>query len=62
MYLILGKNFAMLQMKAIVTPLIHNFYLEPIDSLTNLRINIDMMLRPAHPLRVKFVPIKEIPK
>lgn len=58
----LGKNFAMLQMKAIVTPLIHNFYLEPIDSLTNLRINIDMMLRPAHPLRVKFVPIKEIPK
>ncbi|XP_011858656.1 PREDICTED: cytochrome P450 4C1-like isoform X2 [Vollenhovia emeryi] len=51
----IGQRFAMLEMKAMIAPLIHNFYLEPIDYLKNVRINVDILLRPSHPLRVKFI-------
>ncbi|XP_020289625.1 cytochrome P450 4C1-like isoform X2 [Pseudomyrmex gracilis] len=54
----IGQRFAMYEMKAIVAPLVHHFYLEPVDYLKNLKIKIDLILRPAHPVRVKFVPIK----
>nr|NP_001352304.1 cytochrome P450 4C1-like [Cyphomyrmex costatus] len=53
----IGQRFAMLEMKAIIASLIHNFYLEPIDYLKDLRMEVDLVLRPAHPLRVRFVPI-----
>jgi len=53
----IGQRFAMLEMKAMVASLIHNFLLEPIDYLKNLRILVDVVLRPAHPLRVRFIPI-----
>ncbi|XP_071582126.1 cytochrome P450 4C1-like isoform X1 [Temnothorax nylanderi] len=53
----IGQRFAMLEMKAMIAPLVHNFYLEPIDYLKNLRIQLDMVLRPSHPLRVKFIPV-----
>ncbi|XP_071576723.1 cytochrome P450 4C1-like isoform X2 [Temnothorax nylanderi] len=53
----IGQRFAMLEMKVMVASLIHSFYVEPIDYLKNLRMQPDMVLRPAHPLRVKFIPI-----
>ncbi|XP_018400102.1 PREDICTED: cytochrome P450 4C1-like [Cyphomyrmex costatus] len=56
----IGQRFAMLEMKAIIASLIHNFYLEPIDYLKDLRMEVDLVLRPAHPLRVRFVPIVKI--
>ena len=40
-----------------IASLIHNFYLEPIDYLKDLQMEVDLVLHPAHPLRVKFVPI-----
>ncbi|TGZ39743.1 Cytochrome P450 4C1 [Temnothorax longispinosus] len=55
--LIFGQRFAMLEMKAMIAPLIHNFYLEPIDYLKNLRIQVDLVLSSAQPLRVKFIPV-----
>ncbi|XP_071578154.1 cytochrome P450 4C1-like isoform X1 [Temnothorax nylanderi] len=53
----IGQRFAMLEMKAMIAPLVHNFCLEPIDYLKNLRMQVDLVLRPAQPLRVKFIPV-----
>ncbi|XP_067213631.1 cytochrome P450 4C1-like isoform X2 [Linepithema humile] len=56
----IGQRFAMLEMKAIIAPLVHNFYLESVDKLKDVRLKSDLVLRPAHPLRVKFIPIERI--
>lgn len=53
-----GQRLAMLELKALIASLVHHFYLEPVDNLKNLRIKGDMVLRPAQPLRVKFIPIE----
>ncbi|XP_024878116.1 cytochrome P450 4C1-like isoform X2 [Temnothorax curvispinosus] len=53
----IGQRFAILEMKAMIASLIHNFYLEPIDYLKNLQMQVDLVLRPAKPLRVKFIPV-----
>ncbi|TGZ50920.1 Cytochrome P450 4C1 [Temnothorax longispinosus] len=55
----IGQRFAILELKAMIASLIHNFYLEPIDYLKNLRIQADLVLRPAHTLCVKFIPVCE---
>ena len=47
----------MLELKAMIAPLVHNFYLEPIDRLKDLRLKTDLVIRPSHPVHVKFVPI-----
>ncbi|XP_050451715.1 cytochrome P450 4C1-like [Cataglyphis hispanica] len=54
----IGQRFGLLEMKAIIAPLVHNFYLEPIDYLKDLRIRSDLILRPFHPLHMRFIPIK----
>jgi len=58
-YTLIGQRYALLQMKAMIVPLIYNFYLEPVDYLKNLRFQCDILLRPVHPIRVKFIPISE---
>jgi len=57
--LLVGQRYALLKMKAMIAPLIHNFYLEPVDYLKNLRLQFDIVLRPVNPIRVRFVPILE---
>ncbi|XP_011065179.1 PREDICTED: cytochrome P450 4C1-like isoform X3 [Acromyrmex echinatior] len=52
----IGQRYAMLQMKMMVTSLIHHFYLEPVDYIKDVRLQVDLILHP-HPLRVRFVPI-----
>ncbi|XP_011704907.1 PREDICTED: cytochrome P450 4c3-like [Wasmannia auropunctata] len=56
----IGQRFAMLEMKAMIASLINNFYLESVDHLKDLQLQGDMILRPAHPLRIRFVPIRKI--
>nr|XP_012222591.1 PREDICTED: cytochrome P450 4C1-like [Linepithema humile] len=53
----IGQRFAMLELKAVIAPLVYNFFLEPVDYLKDLRFIMDIVLRVAHPIRVKFVPI-----
>ncbi|XP_036150392.1 cytochrome P450 4C1-like, partial [Monomorium pharaonis] len=53
----IAQRFAMLEMKAMLAPLIHNFYLEPVDYLKDLRMAFDGTLCPPHPHRIKFIPI-----
>ncbi|XP_015606168.1 cytochrome P450 4C1 [Cephus cinctus] len=51
----IGQKFAMLELKAIIGLLLHNFYLEAIDRPSETRFLPDLILRPAHPIRVRFV-------
>ncbi|KAL6268490.1 hypothetical protein P5V15_001623 [Pogonomyrmex californicus] len=53
----IGQRFALLEMKSFIASVIYNFFLEPIENLKDVQFNADMMLRPAYPLRLKFVPI-----
>ncbi|KAG5325190.1 CP4C1 protein, partial [Pseudoatta argentina] len=52
----IGQRYGMLQMKIMITSLIHNFYLEPVDYIKDVRLQLDIVIHP-HPLRVRFVPI-----
>ncbi|KYQ59191.1 Cytochrome P450 4c3, partial [Trachymyrmex zeteki] len=52
----INQRFAMLEMKAMIVSLVHNFYLEPVDYLKNLPLQFDFILRFTHTLRIKFVP------
>lgn len=56
----IGQRFAMLELKAMIAPLLHNFYLEPVDHLKDLRQMIHIIIRIAQPIRVRFVPIKRM--
>ncbi|XP_011699126.1 PREDICTED: cytochrome P450 4C1-like isoform X2 [Wasmannia auropunctata] len=58
----IGQRFAMLEMKAMIASLIHDFYLEPVDYLKDLSLRADIILRFAPPFRLKFVPIRKINK
>ncbi|XP_011879950.1 PREDICTED: cytochrome P450 4C1-like, partial [Vollenhovia emeryi] len=55
----IGQRFAMLEMKAMVASLVHNFYLEPVDYLKDLRIQVDLVHRLAHPHRIRFVRVSK---
>ncbi|XP_011637638.1 cytochrome P450 4C1-like isoform X3 [Pogonomyrmex barbatus] len=57
----IGQRFAMLEMKAIIAPLIYNFYLEPIDYLKDVRLKLDIINRPVHPIRLRCIPINHTP-
>ncbi|KAG7206576.1 hypothetical protein KM043_000260 [Ampulex compressa] len=54
----IGQRFAMMELKAMVGHLLHHFILEPVDYLKDLRIIADLVIRPAHPIRIKFVPVE----
>ena len=49
----------MLELKALIGHLLYNFYLEPIEIAQEVRLLPDLVLRPAHPVRVKFTPINK---
>ncbi|XP_067215663.1 cytochrome P450 4C1-like isoform X2 [Linepithema humile] len=54
----IGQRFAMMELKTIIATLVHNFYLEPVDYLKDLRFQVDIVNRVMDPIRVKFIPIK----
>ncbi|XP_070168055.1 cytochrome P450 4C1-like [Polyergus mexicanus] len=53
----IGQRFGLLEMKAMIAPLVHNFYLEPIDYLKDIRLKFHVLIRPSHPVHIKFIPI-----
>ncbi|KAK2577279.1 hypothetical protein KPH14_003416 [Odynerus spinipes] len=53
----IGQKFAMLEMKLIIAYILHNFALEPVDELDNVQLKTDLVLRPAKPIFVKFIPL-----
>lgn len=55
----LGQRFAMLELKALIAPLVYNFYLEPVDYLKDVKFKLDFVLRASHPIRMKIIPINQ---
>ncbi|XP_044587730.1 cytochrome P450 4C1-like [Cotesia glomerata] len=53
----IGQKFAMLEMKTFMAGLLYNFYLEPQEITASVRLILNLVIRPAHPVYVKFVPI-----
>ncbi|XP_046742333.1 uncharacterized protein LOC124408992 [Diprion similis] len=51
----IGQKFAMLELKVLMAHFLHNFYLEPLDYSNDVQILTDLVLRPAKPIRIKFV-------
>ena len=54
---ILGQKFAMMELKATIAHLLQNFILESIDLAHEVIIKADLVIRPGHPLKMKFIPI-----
>ncbi|KAL6257873.1 hypothetical protein P5V15_011471 [Pogonomyrmex californicus] len=50
------QRFALLKLKAMIAPLIYKF-LEPVEYLKDIQFKAEMLIRPSHPLRLKFIPI-----
>ncbi|KAL6418300.1 hypothetical protein ACFW04_012206 [Cataglyphis niger] len=53
----IGQRFGLLELKAMIAPLVYNFYLEPMDHLKDIRLKTDIIIRPSHPVHIKFIPI-----
>ncbi|CAG9836365.1 unnamed protein product [Diabrotica balteata] len=54
----IGQKYAMLELKAAVCGLVHNFKLEPVTRPSDMRFKADIVLRAVNEIRVKFVPRK----
>ncbi|CAG9578631.1 unnamed protein product [Danaus chrysippus] len=50
----IGQKFAMLEMKTVLSSLIRQFHIEPVTKPSELRFRTDLVLRPTHPIYVKF--------
>ncbi|RLU15861.1 hypothetical protein DMN91_011617 [Ooceraea biroi] len=55
----IGQRFAMMELKTVIGTLVHNFYLEPLDHLKDVRFLMNIIIHPKQPMRVKFVPIED---
>ncbi|EFN69702.1 Cytochrome P450 4C1, partial [Camponotus floridanus] len=53
----IGQRFGLLMMKTLIASVIHNFYLKPVEYLKNIRLLYDIIIRPAHPVHIRFIPI-----
>ncbi|EFN73866.1 Cytochrome P450 4C1 [Camponotus floridanus] len=53
----IGQRFGLLEMKAMIAPLVLNFYLEPVEYLKDIQLKLDVILRPSHPVHMRFIPI-----
>ena len=49
----------MLELKAATANLLYNFNLEPIDFANKIPFMPDLVIRPARPIYIKFIPIKK---
>ncbi|XP_015188462.1 PREDICTED: cytochrome P450 4C1-like [Polistes dominula] len=53
----IGQKFAMHEMKVLIAYIIHNFHLEPVDELDDVKISGELTLSPSGPLHIRFIPI-----
>ncbi|XP_008202892.1 cytochrome P450 4C1 isoform X2 [Nasonia vitripennis] len=51
----IGQKFAMFEMKVILSHVLYNFYLEPVDLTASIRFEVNVILRLSHPVHVKFI-------
>ncbi|XP_050452053.1 cytochrome P450 4C1-like [Cataglyphis hispanica] len=53
----IGQRFGLLELKAMIAPLVHNFYLESVDYLKDIQLKFDAIIRLSHSVHIKFIPI-----
>ncbi|XP_033230875.1 cytochrome P450 4C1-like [Belonocnema kinseyi] len=51
----IGQKFAMLELKALMAHLLHNFNFQAIDHSQEITFITDIVIRPALPIRLKFI-------
>ncbi|CAB0039896.1 unnamed protein product [Trichogramma brassicae] len=56
----IGQKFAVMEMKSLLARILYDFYLEPIDRLSDIQIQFDMVLRPSTPVHTKFIKIDRL--
>ena len=54
-----GQKFAMMELKSVIARILHDYYLEPVDRISDMKLIADIVLRPRDPARVKFIKIKK---
>ncbi|XP_033345725.1 cytochrome P450 4C1-like [Bombus vosnesenskii] len=55
----IGKRFAMLELKIIMSFLLNNYFFESVDYLKDISFLTGIIMKPAHRIRTKFIPIKD---
>lgn len=51
----IGQRFALLELKAVLCGVLRKFQLEKVDDMHDVQFKSDLVLRPRHPIKVKFV-------
>ena len=46
-----------MELKALIGRILYNYYLEPIDKTCDMNIIPDLVMRPNHPVHLKFISI-----
>lgn len=54
----IGQKFAILEMKTVLSGIISEFILEPVDTPSTIELTVDVVLRTKQSIRVKFIPRK----
>lgn len=52
-----GRKFAMMELKSLISQILYNFYLEPVDRIDDIKLIATMILRPLKPIRMKMIRI-----
>lgn len=47
----------MMELKSLISRILYNFYLEPIDYTRDVKLISDVVIRPSKPVHTKFVRI-----
>ncbi|OXU30847.1 hypothetical protein TSAR_012651 [Trichomalopsis sarcophagae] len=53
----IGQKFAMMELKSLISHILYNFHLEPIDYTRDVKLISDVVIRPSKPVYTKFVRI-----
>ncbi|XP_071440746.1 cytochrome P450 4C1-like [Hetaerina americana] len=57
----IGQRFAMLEVKAVVSAILYNFQLIPVEKPEDIVIMADLVLRSKNGIKIKFIPRSNIP-
>ncbi|XP_001601822.2 cytochrome P450 4C1 [Nasonia vitripennis] len=55
----IGQKFAIMELKSLIARILYDFYLEPVDRTTDMRLIADIILRPLDPVHLKFIKINK---
>ena len=54
-----GQKFAMMELKSTFAHILNDFYLEPVTRLADMKMTLDIVIRPKDPVIIKFVKINK---